>query len=450
MTAATLADAFRLLQAGDAAGALRAAAEIAAREPANARAPLAAGLALRALGRLAEARQALEQAQALDPRDPAPAFELGVLLEGEGRADDALARYERAAGLRPGFAPAEAAALRMRGRQSAGRGDFAAAGDLFVRARALAPDDPDLPLYAAQALLLAGRWDAAWPHYARRDSRIAFEAAEMAAGRTYQVPPAEALAGKGVVLVAEQGLGDILFFARFAPALRGFARSVAFTGAPRLASLLARTGAFDAVGDAPAANAIPLLVADLPLALGPRLDLFAPSLRAAPDAARVCAWRERLASLGPRPWIAVTWRAGTPRALSAEALSKTAPLEDLFRALGSLQGAVLAFQRGIGEGEVARASAALGRTVHDLSPASEDVEDALAVISLVDRHVGVSSTNMHLAQLAGRTADVLVPFPPEWRWRAEGESRWFPGFRVLRQDVDGSWERALDALGDVR
>jgi hypothetical protein len=45
---------------------------------------------------------------------------------------------------------------------------------------------------------------------------------------------------------------------------------------------------------------------------------------------------------------------------------------------------------------------------------------------------------------------VLVPFPPEWRWRAEGESRWFPGFRVLRQDVDGSWERALAALGDVR
>ncbi|HET9470993.1 MAG TPA: hypothetical protein VFO24_07795, partial [Usitatibacter sp.] len=102
--------------------------------------------------------------------------------------------------------------------------------------------------------------------------------------------------------------------------------------------------------------------------------------------------------------------------------------------------------RGIEEGEIARASAALGRPVHDLSHASEDVEDALAVAALADRHVGVSSTNMHLADLAGSTAEVLVPFPPEWRWRAEGDSPWFPGFRVLRQEVDGSWARAFAAL----
>jgi len=450
MTLATLADAFRLLQAGDAAGALRLAASLAVREPGNARVPLAAGLALRALGHHGEARQAFEKAQALDPRDAAPVFELGVLLEGEGFPDEALAHYERAIALKPGFAAARAAAFRVRGRRRAGRGDFAGAGDLFVQARGLAPDDPDLPLYAAQALLLAGRWDEAWPHYARRDSRIAFEAARAAEGKTYRVPPAEALAGKDVDVVAEQGLGDILFFARFAPQLRGLARSVAFSGAPRLSSLLARTGAFDAVRDTPAVDAIPLLVADLPLVLGARLDLFAPSLRAAPDAARVSAWRERLGALGPRPWIAVTWRAGTPRALSAEALSKTAPLEDLFRALRSPGGTVLAFQRGIAEGDLARASAALGRAVHDLSQASEDVEDALAVVSLADRHVGVSSTNMHLADLAGRTAEVLVPFPPEWRWRAEGASPWFPGFRVLRQDVDGSWAAALAALADPR
>ncbi|HEX3099109.1 MAG TPA: tetratricopeptide repeat protein [Usitatibacter sp.] len=446
MTGAALADAFRLLQAGDAAGALRMAESIAAREPGNARASLAAGLALRALGRHAEARQAFEKARASDPRDAAPVFELGVLLEAHGSADDALAHYERSLTLRPGFAPAQAATLRLRGRQCAGRGDFAAAGDLFVRARALAPGDPDLPLYAAQALLLAGRWEEAWPHYARRDSRIAFEAREAAAGRTYRVPTAEALADRDVAIVAEQGLGDILFFARFAPALRGLARRITFTGAPRLASILARTGAFDEVRDAPAANDIPLLAADLPLALGSRLDLFAPSLRAAPDAARLSSWRDRLGTLGPRPWIAVTWRAGTPRALSSEALSKNVPVEDLFGALRSAGGTVLAFQRGLADGELARAASALGRPVHDLSQASEDVEDALAVVSLADRHVGVSSTNMHLAELAGRSADVLVPFPPEWRWRAEGESPWFPGFRVLRQDVDGSWARALAAL----
>jgi hypothetical protein len=85
--------------------------------------------------------------------------------------------------------------------------------------------------------------------------------------------------------------------------------------------------------------------------------------------------------------------------------------------------------------------------VHDFSTINEDLEDALAVISSLDRHVGVSNTNMHLAAAAGRTADVLVPFPPEWRWGVESDtSAWFPGFRVHRQRRDGDWSAALAAL----
>ena len=53
---------------------------------------------------------------------------------------------------------------------------------------------------------------------------------------------------------------------------------------------------------------------------------------------------------------------------------------------------------------------------------------------------------MHLAAAAGATADVLVQFPPEWRWRIEGESPWFPGFRVHRQAIDGDWSHALRQL----
>jgi hypothetical protein len=122
------------------------------------------------------------------------------------------------------------------------------------------------------------------------------------------------------------------------------------------------------------------------------------------------------------------------------------PAHELFAALASVPGTVFALQRGASDEELAMAGAALGRPVHDLSLECEDPEDALAVVALVDRHVGVSSTNMHLAALAGRSAEVLVPFPPEWRWRPEGESPWFPGFRVLRQSSDGAWSRALAAL----
>jgi tetratricopeptide (TPR) repeat protein len=542
MSAPSLQEAFRLLQAGDAAGALQVARAVAAAEPRNARAALAAGMALRALGRFEESRTALEQASALAPADHAPAFELGALSEAQGHAEESIAHYERAVSLRPSFGAARLAAglqryrrgewaraaghfdavaeleprnvaalvnlglalgeqgrheesraaieraiaadpadanarhamgwlmdrmgrapeamaryeealardprhfesLRALGRRCASRGDYARAADLFRAAAALAPADPDLPLYVAQALLLLGRWREAWePWYARRDSRVAFEAAAAQAGRPYRVPRGAHLAGANLVLVGEQGLGDTLFFLRFAPRLRAIAKRLAFAGDARLHPILARTGLFDALSSAPAEGEVPLLVADLPVALDLGEDVFAPSLRAPPDASRIEALRARLAAAGPRPWIAATWRSGTPRERSKQALSKNIPVAELFGALARLPGTVFALQRGARAQELAAASEALGRPVHDLSDAAEDLEDALAIAALVDRHVAVSSTNVHLASLAGAAVEVLVPFPPEWRSRPQGDSPWFPGFAMLRQRPDGGWEEAL-------
>ncbi|HET7547295.1 MAG TPA: tetratricopeptide repeat protein [Usitatibacter sp.] len=541
-----LEEAFRRLQAGDAAGALQLALAAAAAQPGNGRAHLARGLALRALGRASAAHEAFDTAARLAPADHAPPYELGVLLESQGRIDEAIAHYERAAALRREFAAAHFAAglLRYRkgewaaaaerfeavlaaqpesieahvnlaqslgeleryeeaiamaerairlapdaanpryalgwllgrmgqrddadarfeealardprhldarialGRAAVARGDFAAAAQRYADALAIAPAHPDLPLYTAQALLLAGRWREAWhPYYARRDSRIAHEALAAAGGRPYRVPAREDLRRRDVALIGEQGLGDILFFLRFAPRLRALDARLAFAGDRRLHGILARTGLFDAVAEAAPPDALPLLVGDLPLALDAGDDVFAPSLRAAPLAERVEAAQAELASAGPRPWIASAWRSGTPREASRTALSKTVPVAELLAALRGMPGTVLALQRGLREDELARASEALGRPVHDLSGWSEDPEDALAVASIVDRHIGVSSTNMHLAALAGATADVLVPYPAEWRWRAAGGSPWFPGFRVLRQENDGRWNAALAALG---
>jgi len=65
----------------------------------------------------------------------------------------------------------------------------------------------------------------------------------------------------------------------------------------------------------------------------------------------------------------------------------------------------------------------------------------------VDDYVGVSNTNMHLMAAVGRTARVLIPFPPDWRWMLEGDaSPWFPGFRVYRQAPERNWAPAMERL----
>ena len=89
--------------------------------------------------------------------------------------------------------------------------------------------------------------------------------------------------------------------------------------------------------------------------------------------------------------------------------------------------------------------------VHDLSSINEDLDDALAWMSVLDDWVGVSNTNIHLRAAGGGSAQVLVPFPPEWRWMAQGDSPWFPAMRTYRQGPDRSWDEALSRLAvDLR
>ena len=511
MSEPTVVAAFQRLQAGDATGALEIARAVAAAQPANARARLAAGIALRGLARFDEARTVLEQAAALDPRDYAVAYELGLLHEQRGDAAAALAQFENAARLRPAFAPAQygagalrlarkewdaalerfdavalldernadghagrglalqgagrrveaeqafrqavaidpghLASLRTLGTYCVSRGDFSEAASFFAAALARDRSDPALPIFLAQAELLLGRWKAGWAAYRRRETRVAFEKERARDARPYRVPDRSEIAGRSLLVSAEQGLGDILFFLRFVPQLG--ATRVAFAGDARLHPLLARTGLFEKFAadrvSLAAGYDVELLVGDLPL-LATGAGMTPPSLRVEPEPARVASWTQRLESLGPRPWIGVTWRAGTPSDVLAHGLSKSAPIAPLLEALRTAGATVVAIQRKPTAEEMAEAARSLGAPVHDFSAMNDDLEDAAALLSVLDRHVGVSNTNMHLAALVGKTAQVLVPFPPEWRWGAAGASVWYPGFEVFRQKPGGDWNSALAAL----
>jgi tetratricopeptide (TPR) repeat protein len=541
--AAAVIEALRRAQRGDAAGALTLARDLAGRDPGNGRAHMAAGIALRMLGRLPEARAALERAAALQPADYAAHFELAVTRELAGETATALAAYQRALALRPGFAAARFGAARLlaeqerasealalveialradpadplarhekgwilhRSRQAAlaaplleaaaaadpaneqwqldaakaladagrdeaaraayeraarvdpahaapriaygrflvSRADYEGAAGAFTAACALDPTDTALPIYLAQVELLLQHWETGWRAYGERELRRAFAAAR---GLDYRLPPLEALTGREVTLVGEQGLGDALFFLRFAPQLTARGARLEYAGDARLAPLLERIGLFGAIRAsdtmAQAGAQLPILAGDLPAL--PGIRQLPRSLRIAPRPERLAAWRAVLEAAGPRPWIGIAWRAGTPADVLAHGLYKSVPLEDLCRALRPLGGTVLAIQRNPRPGEIDAAAAALGRPVPDLTRANEDLEDVLALVALLDRHVAVSNTNIHLAAAAGAVADVLVPFPPEWRWTAEGDSPWYPGFRVHRQERRGDWSAALARL----
>jgi len=74
-----------------------------------------------------------------------------------------------------------------------------------------------------------------------------------------------------------------------------------------------------------------------------------------------------------------------------------------------------------------------GSTI-DAAAAISDWDDTAAVVSLLDRVVTVDTALAHLAGAMARPVTTLLPFAPDWRWGASGEStRWYPSMRLVRR-----------------
>jgi hypothetical protein len=59
----------------------------------------------------------------------------------------------------------------------------------------------------------------------------------------------------------------------------------------------------------------------------------------------------------------------------------------------------------------------------------------------------VSSTNVHMLAGLGKSARILVPSPPEWRYGRSGKgSPWLPEFQLYRESRANGWPEALADL----
>lgn len=270
----------------------------------------------------------------------------------------------------------------------------------------------------------------------------------------------EDLTQQHFLLQAEQGLGDELFFLRFAPTLKARGATLSYRyHNPKIASILQRQAWLEQL-IAPETQVVPtvnhtLLIGDLPLALDMTdVTQIPPPLTLSPLPARQIALQDYLRQCGPPPYIGLTWRAGTlpqtqqKNSFAYQMLYKEIALTTLSPIFHKLkQGTVLALQRHLQTNEIETLADLIHRPVHDVSHFSEDLEDMLALLAHLTAYIGVSNTNIYLLAGLGKTAQVLIPNPPDWRWMATGAtSPWFAGFNVYRQSADKSWSTALQHL----
>jgi Tfp pilus assembly protein PilF len=413
-------------------------------QPRSAKALNNRGVVLHALGRSAEALQSHDAALAQQPAYVDAVLNRGVALKALGRLDEAIAAYEQALELDPRMADGwnNLGVILQDLRR------FDAALEAYARAITLAPEYADAHWNEARCRLLLGDYALGWDEYEWRWRRASF--ARQHRDFTQQRWHGEDLAGRTILLHAEQGLGDSLQCLRYLPLIAARGGRVLLEVQAPLVSLLKDFHGVEAVfarGAALPAFDLHCPLLSLPHVFATRLDTIPPNVRpSAPDTQRVVAWAARL---GPRRGalrVGLVW-SGNPA--QQDNHLRSLPLRDLLR-LAAPEIECISLQKELRSDEE-RALVADG-TIRHFGEALADFADTAALMSQVDLVISVCTSVAHLAGVMERPVWVLLQHAHDWRWLLEREdSPWYPTARLFRQERQGDWaglieEQLLPAL----
>jgi tetratricopeptide (TPR) repeat protein len=411
------------------------------------------GTALHDLRRFDEALPHYDRAIALRPDLAEALSNRGNALQELKRFEEAIRDYERASLLRPNFAEAYSNcgnALRELNR-------FKEALASFDRALALRPGLAEGYFNSALCLLLTGDFDRGWKRYEWRWQTDQLSSEKRNFSQPQWTGPDE-IAGKTLLLHAEQGFGDTLQFCRYVSLVvaRG-ARAILEVQKPLVELMRTLKGDIWVIAKDDPVPAFdlhcPLL--SLPLAFNTELDTIpgeTPYLAAA--TAKSDAWRVRLGPL-QRPRVGLVW-AGDPRKQLPNAHLIDRQRSVAFDTLAPLFDVTdcdfVSLQKGKQAVEQLRGSALRNRVI-DWSDDFQDFSDTAALIANLDLVIAVDTAVAHLAGALGKPVWLLNRYNTCWRWLLDrDDSPWYPAARLFRQDATRTWDpvigRAAAALRD--
>lgn len=414
--------------------------------PENAEALSNRAVALFDLGRLDEALASCDAALRIAPEHAGAHTNRGNVLNELDRPEDALVAYDAAIRIEPDYAEAHS----NRGTVLYALGDRRGSHLAFDRSLKIRPDATRTHLHLAHVLLDSGELAAGWKEleWRSRDSILQKAWSEV----TLPFWQGEPLEGRRLLLNAEQGFGDVIQFARYAPLIADTGGRVTLRVPPPLIRLMRQSlGAAVEIASTeepkPEAD-FELMMMSAPAVLAGRLDDIPariPYLSALPE--EVETWRTRLADL-PGLRIGLSWAGGRrPNNPAAQRMDRKRSLPpSLLAALSDVAGVSwISLQKGISSAELAEIPQAL-----NLQDVSEDLVDfaaTAAVIETLDLVIAVDTSVAHLAGALGKPVWILSRFNGCWRWqRNRSDSPWYPSATLYRQTRPGAWDEVLGRI----
>ncbi len=461
-------------------------------------------------GRSSEALLCLEHTLRLNPQHSDAAYQAGHILHGLGRFEEALAYLDRSAELRPDHAltlhmralalkelnrleealannqraieldDANADACNNMGAVLGALGRFEEALSWYDRALAIEPNAVRTLLNKGGALVELRRLDEAMMAYDRAvavdptyhealwdRTVLQLQTGNLAGWKGREIARSlfpdlaaaypkfsapiwrgeEPIAGKTIIVCQDQGLGDVIHFARYVPMLASRSARVILVVDPPLCPLLSALSGVSQCLPKLAETQLPqfdfhIPIDSLPLAFGTRLDSIpaSKSYLPSPDADRLQVWENRL---GPyeRLRVGLVW-SGNPKHTNdrnrSMPLQMMSPLLDLDAMFVSLQK------------DVKPQDADFLRERTDIVDHSADLTDfaeTAALVSCLDLVITVDTSIAHLAAALGRPTWILLPRNPDFRWMLDrDDSPWYPTVRLFRQSRTRDYASVIERV----
>jgi tetratricopeptide (TPR) repeat protein len=358
---------------------------------------------LNLLQKFDESVDACEKSLALKPNQPNTYFNLGFALRSLGRLDEAQ--------------------------------------NAFLKAIEASPDLAFAHYSLGQTYLLKGLFEEGWKEYEWR--WLLDEYRWLRDGHGDFIQPrwrGEALAGKTILVYAEQGFGDTLQFVRYIPRVKQLGAKVVLAVQPALVHVCQGLKGVNVISlddQFPQFDYhSPLL--SLPQVFGTNgsnIPKPFPYLEAEPD--RKARWRGKLGSHGFR--IGIIWQGRPGTTID---LGRSPPLAE-FGPLAAIPGVrLISLQKADGLEQLSGLpdSMAVETLGEDFDQSSGAFRDTVAVFSSLDLVISSDTAVAHLAGTFGIPVWMSTMYVPDWRWLFHGDSTpWYPSMRLYRQPSLGDW-----------
>jgi len=307
----------------------------------------------------------------------------------------------------------------------------------------LAPNNAQHRYHRSRSLLRRGELSEGWKEFEYR----------LVSGAV-QLPPMHTPRWTGsqvdhLLLIAEQGLGDVFQFSRFISQAKPLTQRITLACQPTISELLKRSFEVETVSLNPASwphHDAHCALMSLPAVMG----LGVASIKHAgrylkPDGNRLNLWADRL-NLDPQKLNVGVVYASSVAHTTEQYLhrKRSCSVEDL-NPLNSLANTVF-FNLQLGLVAQPNVGATLGTPLQwrDFTSDIKDFDDTAAVVGLLDVLLCVDTAAVHVAGALEKPAALLLPYAADWRWMQQRDlTDWYKTVKLYRQTLPGDWTGSI-------